>query len=992
MKPITVFLLFFFLSFRSLAWIPLGRSYMPLEMNAGTQNWSIAQLPDGRMAVGNNIGLFLFDGDQWQHLPVANYTAVRSVLFDEDAHRIYVGASDEFGYFCSNPDNYHLEYHSLVGSLKDSDRQLGEVWNILRWNGRLVFQARHKLVVYTPEKPKRDDSAKAALATGVRVVATSQTLDASVVYGGEIYVGTPQGLCRIYNNKVQPVAGTEGLQGTTIRQLMVYQGGLLVATADHGLFFYKNHQVQPFLPELTPFLKANTLFCATLKDHQLLLGTVRQGVVVRNLKTGNTAYASSATGLANNTVLAATFDHLDNIWLGLDKGVGYLLQNAPYASLLGRNSDIGTGYASALLGNNLFLGTNQGLFVTPYPLVSAAIPPVPVPVASVSGQVWSLFRMGASLLCGADKGAYVVTGTKATPIYGVAGIWNFREIPDTDGLVMACDYDGLCILEPQGGGYRLRNRLTGLNISSSNFEFDADGSLWVAHWRTGIYRLELSPDKRQIIGKKLYGKDSGLYVDEGNVVNKVGGHVVVSSVDGLHRYDPATGALVLDDALSRIFARYGWGYQLRETADSSLWAMAPQFVGVAHRLGNNKWTVDTLSYNGILRQLQVGLGQVSAIDGGHLLLNSNDGFILANTRQRMVRSQCKPVIRRIVGTERDTTLYMATLAEQPRSIEIPHTLNSLRLEFAVPEYRTEQAVTYQYILEGYDARWSMPSAQTYKDYTKLGRGTYTFRLRTRNTVDGSENELQMTIVVLPAWYETWVAMVIYVVLALVALWMLLRLLMVRANRQLVREREENRRKQRENEQRIKEQQQQLEIEKEKREKERIALENEQLEQELQHKASEMADSTMNLIRKNDILQAIDEHMQQLTDNIRQEEPKGRLVKKIADIRREIQMHQNDDANWDKFAQNFNIVHNHFMDKLTARYPQLKLNDIKLCAYLKLGLSSKEIASLMNTAVRSIETARYRLRKKLELEAGDNLADFIQHLDEEKWGQTMKNEE
>ncbi len=61
---------------------------------------------------------------------------------------------------------------------------------------------------------------------------------------------------------------------------------------------------------------------------------------------------------------------------------------------------------------------------------------------------------------------------------------------------------------------------------------------------------------------------------------------------------------------------------------------------------------------------------------------------------------------------------------------------------------------------------------------------------------------------------------------------------------------------------------------------------------------------------------------------------------------------------------------------------VKTNDRKLCAYLKMGLSSKEMASLLNTSVRSIETARYRLRKKLDMEQGSNLTDFIQMLDNE----------
>ena len=147
--------------------------------------------------------------------------------------------------------------------------------------------------------------------------------------------------------------------------------------------------------------------------------------------------------------------------------------------------------------------------------------------------------------------------------------------------------------------------------------------------------------------------------------------------------------------------------------------------------------------------------------------------------------------------------------------------------------------------------------------------------------------------------------------------------------------------------------------------------------ELKHKSSELSDSAMNLVRKNDMLQAIDQNMEQLSESVRREETKARLVKKIGDIRKEIKMHMNDDDNWNKFEENFNLVYDNFSQKIMEAFPQLKKSDLKLCVYLRMGLSSKEMASLLNTSVRSIETARYRLRKKLDIDTGSNLTDFIQ---------------
>lgn len=135
------------------------------------------------------------------------------------------------------------------------------------------------------------------------------------------------------------------------------------------------------------------------------------------------------------------------------------------------------------------------------------------------------------------------------------------------------------------------------------------------------------------------------------------------------------------------------------------------------------------------------------------------------------------------------------------------------------------------------------------------------------------------------------------------------------------------------------------------------------------------------MRKNDILRVIDENMQELYDSVGQNESKAVQKQKISRIRHDIKLNMEDDENWERFQDNFNIVYDNFLGMLVTRFPTLKKNDLKLCAYLKMGLSSKEIASLLNTNLRSVETARYRLRKKLGLDGGENLTGFLQSIDQ-----------
>jgi DNA-binding CsgD family transcriptional regulator len=241
-----------------------------------------------------------------------------------------------------------------------------------------------------------------------------------------------------------------------------------------------------------------------------------------------------------------------------------------------------------------------------------------------------------------------------------------------------------------------------------------------------------------------------------------------------------------------------------------------------------------------------------------------------------------------------------------------------------------------------------------------------------NQISGIADEATIEIRVLPAWYQTWWARIIWLIMIGAAGYYTYIYIKRRAIRK-------ERLRQQEKERRMKEQKVRFSLEQSEKEKELMALRNQQMEYDMKHKSSELADSTMNLVRKNDLLQLLDENIQQLGESVRRDESKLKLLKRINDIRHDIQANLNDDANWGKFEENFNLVYDNFMQKLSAQFPDLKKNDRKLCAYLRMGLSSKEMASLMNTSVRSIETARYRLRKKLNLDNGANLTDFIQEL-------------
>lgn len=165
---------------------------------------------------------------------------------------------------------------------------------------------------------------------------------------------------------------------------------------------------------------------------------------------------------------------------------------------------------------------------------------------------------------------------------------------------------------------------------------------------------------------------------------------------------------------------------------------------------------------------------------------------------------------------------------------------------------------------------------------------------------------------------------------------------------------------------------QHQLELEKSEKEIIRLQNEKLENEIAHKNAELASSAMNLVQKKEFILKLKTELLQLQRSGKAAEEMPELKKILKVLGDEEKL--NDE--WEQFSHHFNQVHSDFITVLKEKYPSLKPHELKLCAYLRMNLSTKEIALLMSISVRGVEISRYRVRKKLELPTETNLVAFL----------------
>ena len=170
----------------------------------------------------------------------------------------------------------------------------------------------------------------------------------------------------------------------------------------------------------------------------------------------------------------------------------------------------------------------------------------------------------------------------------------------------------------------------------------------------------------------------------------------------------------------------------------------------------------------------------------------------------------------------------------------------------------------------------------------------------------------------------------------------------------------------------------FEEESKRQEREIVMLRNQTLESDLKHKSQDLATSTMNLIRKHEILIRIKNEIGKVQAELGDQSNAAKNQRRLQKIQSDIRENIDHDDDWQKFEHNFDSVYENYLKRLKKDFPKLTVSDMRLCAYLKMDLSSKDMASMMNMSVRSVEQARYRLRQKLGLDRDTNLSEFLQN--------------
>ena len=932
--------------------LPPVTNYSKAAYHAGTQNWDIAQDAQGRLLFANNEGLLVFDGVQWQRHPIANGTCVRSVALAPDG-KIYVGGQGEIGFFSPDAQG-RLAYQSLNHLIPPEHQQFADVWDIVAAadGGAVYFRSDERLFQLKNDQIRAFSSGGKTCFFG-KAAGRLLLHDANnglMAFDGEHFTLLPAGM-----KPESPVTALLPIGGDTV----------LVTTLKHGIFCLKNDRLTPWPTPLDAFFREKRIYCAALlPSGQIALGTSLGGLVVLGSDRRPVQWLQKNEGLQNTNLLAVFADKSRNLWLGLDNGITHVKVSSPFYRILPDGALEGTGYAARIHADRLWLGTSNGLFFKDFgsyadPFSDQGFRLVP----GTTGQTWGLSEVGGALLLGHHEGAFRVENGAAQRISDLPGAWQF--VPLNDTAMVAGQYDGLSLFTrpAPAGAWRFRRRLSGLTESCRVMVQDPDGSLWVSHPYRGVFRVRVRPDFRNL-DVQLLGKKDGLPSDLNNYVFAVGGQVLVAADRGIFRYNAAAQRFESDLKFDQWLGGSGRIRYLREDARGNIWFCRGSEVGIL-------WVEDTGLEKKIRRQtfpllsgqLVGGFEHIFPADERNIFFGSEKGFLhLDPERLRRADTSLQVLISGVrLPAAHDSLLFggFSPAAEMPT---LPHRHNSLSVLFSANAYGATRQIRYSFRLKGLDNAWSAWSEKTERDFLNLPAGDYVFEVKAANEYGVESVPAEFAFRISPPWYASFWAKSVYFLLLLLGLgWFFRR-------------------------QRAKFEQEKTALattfQQESAEQQRIVAQSEQeitrlraekLEAEVSHKNQELALATLHLVQKGEILTTLQEELEKTLDK---KQPAQTLHEDIRRIIRTLQFDAQLDADWEHFAIHFDSVHGDFLKRLRERYPQTSPNDLRLCAYLRMNLSTKEIANLLNISVRGVEGSRYRLRKKLGLPGDANLVEVM----------------
>ncbi|HUX52935.1 MAG TPA: SpoIIE family protein phosphatase [Williamwhitmania sp.] len=755
--------------------IPFHRQYTPEEYKGSETNWSVASDDLGLMYFGNEGMILEYDGHEWRDIPVKDDN-IQSLC--NGSGNIYFGGTRSFGVIKTNALGNHYAFY--LSERLGSNVEVNNIWKTYCIDKKIFFCSLKRIFIYDPKEDV------------IQMVELPKNSFLAFVVNSQLVVGNwEQGLLKLTGNKVELAEGGGYFKKKDIFSVLPYDADRwLIATNLDGLYLYNPNdgKAEVFEPtqeakQTNKFLKDNNFYTgAIVNDSTYALGTFggtllmnKQGRIVTLINKKYGLSSEETTGL----MVRPSSPQSMQLWLTLVLGIA----NVDYPSVTAHFAD-----ESGLFGNVqtlkryngiLYVGTIRGLYTLRF---NAFGLPEFVQIKEVEGQVNNLLVVKEKnkdvLLVGSNLYLYKITNGKIDRFNSVDALtYKFVKPKFSNKVVYVVSERSLKRLVLVNGEWHLDNNWHSINEYCEDIQDLPDGKL-LCKTKHGLFIVDSSGVYTPIIDRE------GLKSRIVEVANQV--YVISDTSSQIIANDKLLPTRNLDSAFQMPSQKIQEVFQLKK--DLLLLVLKEQY-DVSYALARKTstgWNIDTHV-----------AGRVPSMSNPEVILDNDSttiwiggskGLFSLDLRNmgNMPKSKISTLIRSI-SLKEDSLLYNGSYDPIINTIldintdghflinkSISFKYNYLSFVVALPFYEDEQKTQYSYKLDGFDRGWSRWTNDNKKSYPNLSEGTYKFWVKARNVYGEESIPACVEFEILPPWYRTIIAFILYFIVAILFVYAVVR--------------------------------------------------------------------------------------------------------------------------------------------------------------------------------------------------------------------------
>ncbi|WP_456315539.1 LuxR C-terminal-related transcriptional regulator [Pseudomonas shirazensis] len=740
-----------------------------------------------------------------------------------------------------------------------------------------------------------------------------------------LYVASVEkGLFEMKGARISNPKGWNILKNTVVHAIEKYKGITYIFTQKKGIFLVDKSGLKPWNNPLNETLKANGINVAKfIKNNKLVVGTGNKGVYIYDFSTHTYKNIDRNNVLMNNSVLCIGFDKEEDLWLGLDNGIAHVEVNSPISFFYDNSGILGSVYSVATTNNGYLIASNHGIFEFNSGKFNM--------LSNTQGQGWNITKIGNKYIIGHNDGTFCYENGKLTKINQVSGGWNLSKSMINDTYFQST-YSGVLVYND--ASKLTENKL--INDLSKPIKYVAQNKkneIWAADNYRGLYRVSFDDNYKT---KKIENitQQSKIKNDFGVKIFEFRDEILFLINNVWYTFNSISNKLEENELFNTNFKNISDVVAI----DQNHFIVIQEGILYHIYANGNKFVWNMIQekyYKGKLinENLRIFRSQ------NHYLMNLDDGFISLQLEYHNKQNK---------GVKVEAYNNKKLL---PNESKIKHN-TELRINVISGIYGAGKPNLFYQINK---ERNYIPISNGEIILNNLSSGSHSVLIFKH---DGANYDKvsSFDFKVAQPWYFSFWMILLYLLVIGAVLFFYYKWNKLRYTQKLKLQAEE-----------LKHQREILEMEL-KAENELNSQEYEKhiLELELQTKSSEVAGKSLSIAKQSEMI----ENIQSILDSEKD------FNKLKSEIKKAIKINEVNKHEWEIFETNLNQIHNEFIINLSKKFPNLTPKDIKLCVYLKMNLSSKEIAPMMNISFRGVELHRYRLRKKLNLTQDENLSKFL----------------